>query len=87
MPPYERGNVSFVGRDLCVPPLPTGGIEERHRWLRMVTILPVGADAPGGPGLGGIYTYRAFQRDRKRGRYEEGSGVFEGTPAGAGERD
>ena len=45
MPPYERGNVSSVGRDLRVPPLPGGAFEKRRRWLRTVTILPVGADA------------------------------------------
>ena len=57
MPPYERGNVPFVGRDLRVPPLPTDGFEERHRWLRTVTILFVGADAyPKGTGS----TFRSF---------------------------
>ena len=37
-------------------PLPTGGIEKRRRWLRTVTILPVGAAAyPKGTGS----TYRS----------------------------
>ena len=51
-------------------PLPTDGFEERHRWLRTVTILP-GSSATDGK--------RAEQRQRHPVRYER---LVEPVPLG-----